>query len=81
MTRDPYCVPVGTPLSEVAGQMAEHKYGSAIITNGIGQIVGIFTTTDAMRVLQKMLQSSPGDLVRWKSVRILGGPDPARWAD
>lgn len=50
MTRDPYHVPSKTPLSEVARTMAEHRYGVALVVDD-GEVKGIFTTTDGMRVL------------------------------
>ncbi len=55
MTSNPYCVRVGTALSEVAKTMAERKLGCAVIVNGLGSVVGIFTTTDAMSVLSNVL--------------------------
>jgi acetoin utilization protein AcuB len=60
MTRDPYIVREGTPLSEVAGVMAEKKYGCAIIVDAEKRAIGIFTTTDGMRVLKSLLER--GDL-------------------
>lgn len=56
MTPNPYCVKVGTPLSEVAHQMAKHKYGCTVVLNGT-TVVGIFTSTDGMRVLSELLSS------------------------
>jgi acetoin utilization protein AcuB len=50
MTPDPYVVPPDADLREVARTMASHKYGTAIVTRG-SKIVGIFTTTDALRAL------------------------------
>ena len=61
MTRNPYCVKVGTPLSEVAHHMAKNKYGCTVILNGT-MIVGIFTSTDGMRVLSEILTSEKGSL-------------------
>jgi acetoin utilization protein AcuB len=52
MTPDPYVVTPDTPLQEVAAEMAEHKYGTAIVARG-QRVVGIFTTTDALRALTK----------------------------
>ena len=45
-----YAVAPGTPIEEVAMAMAEHKYGAATVVNG-NHIVGVFTTTDALRAL------------------------------
>lgn len=50
MTRDPYVVAPDAPLSEVAATMAAHRYGTAIVARGT-KVVGIFTTTDALRAL------------------------------
>jgi acetoin utilization protein AcuB len=50
MTQDVYCVSPSASLLEVAGEMAEHKYGSAVIVDG-PRVVGVFTTTDALRAL------------------------------
>ncbi|WP_240360757.1 CBS domain-containing protein [Pyxidicoccus caerfyrddinensis] len=54
MSQDCYTVETGTPLAEVARELGRHKYGSAVITRGT-RMVGIFTTTDAMRALQTVL--------------------------
>ena len=48
MTVRTYCVSPETSLEEVAGQMAEHKYGCALVLEG-GAVVGMFTTVDALR--------------------------------
>jgi len=50
MTGDPYRVTPETPVDEVAGVMAEQRYGSAMIVQN-GHVVGIFTTVDACRCL------------------------------
>ena len=50
MTPDPYVVQPDAELREVAGTMAAHKYGTAIVARG-SKVVGIFTTTDALRAL------------------------------
>ena len=50
MTQEAYTVSKDTPLLEVLNQMLEHKYGSAIVVEGI-KIVGIFTTHDSLRLL------------------------------
>jgi len=50
MTIDVYTVPPTATLAKVAGAMAEHRYGSALIVDG-EKVVGIFTTVDAMRAL------------------------------
>lgn len=55
MTPNPYCVRVGTPLLEVTQEMAKHKYGCTIVLNQLGRVVGIFTTSDGMRVLSELI--------------------------
>ena len=62
MTRDPYCIKKGTSLSEVARVMSEKRIGSAIITDDSGSTLGIFTTTDGMRILSQILNK--GSLTR-----------------
>ncbi len=55
MTERPYIVTADTALDEVLEIMTEQKYGSCIIVGRDG-IEGIFTTTDACRVLAGLLQ-------------------------
>jgi acetoin utilization protein AcuB len=50
MTTDLYIVGPDKPLSEVAAEMVERKVGSALIVDD-KRVVGLFTTTDALRVL------------------------------
>jgi CBS domain-containing protein len=50
MVTDAYAVPPDAPLDEVAGHMATQKYGCAVVIER-GRVIGIFTTTDALRVL------------------------------
>ncbi len=54
MTADPYTTSPDAPLADVVFEMAEHKYGSAIIQDN-GKVVGIFTDNDALRVLGEVL--------------------------
>ena len=42
-----------TPVHEVAGQMLDRKMGSAVVVDG-GYVVGLFTSTDALRLLQTL---------------------------
>lgn len=55
---DPVTVDVDTSLFVVASIMAEKRVGSVLITDA-GKIAGIFTTTDACRVLAGLLQPEP----------------------
>lgn len=51
----PYIVAPETPLSQVASTMADKHYGSAMVVSN-GKLVGIFTATDACRVLADTLK-------------------------
>lgn len=53
MTPRPYTVSPETPLEEVSAAMAEHKYGAVVVVED-GEPKGIFTTTDAVRLLAQM---------------------------
>jgi acetoin utilization protein AcuB len=50
MSVEVYAVSPETPLLDVAAEMADHKYGCAIVTQG-AHVVGIFTVVDALRAL------------------------------
>jgi acetoin utilization protein AcuB len=55
MTPEPYVIAPDAALDHVVAQMAEHKYGCAVVQQGNGKVVGIFTATDALRVLSEEL--------------------------
>jgi len=74
MTPEPYCVPEGTELSRVARTMASRKFGSAVVTSRSGEVIGIFTTVDALEALARVLEEArqaPGR-APWKIEDILG---------
>lgn len=50
-----YMVEESTPLVEVVGHMAKTQIGSTIITRN-GELAGIFTVTDACRLLSDCLR-------------------------
>ena len=56
MTPDPYSVAPRAALDEVGLEMAEHKYGCAIVRQDNGKVVGIFTAIDALRYLAQLTQ-------------------------
>ena len=56
MTPVVYTVAPDAPLDEVSNEMAEHKYGSAIVVDH-GKVVGVFTTIDGMRALAELLET------------------------
>src|SRR5687767_8302933 len=49
-TPDPYFTKPDAKLDEVASEMAEHKFGCAIVVDN-NKLVGIFTEVDALRAL------------------------------
>ena len=57
MSTDVYSVAPGMPLEDVVGEMAAHKYGSAIVMRD-HEVVGIFTTVDACRALASLLHDA-----------------------
>jgi acetoin utilization protein AcuB len=56
MTPMPYTVARNTPLAAVAREMAERRYGSAVVMEA-DHVMGVFTTTDALRALADALGS------------------------
>lgn len=54
MARSPWTVAPSTPVEVAARHMAEHKLGSSVVLEN-EQVVGIFTSTDGLRALAKVL--------------------------
>jgi acetoin utilization protein AcuB len=52
--QEPFVVETTAPLAWVAREMAERRLGSVLVVYQ-GRLAGIFTTTDACRVLAEML--------------------------
>lgn len=55
-TEDPHLTTPSAPLDEVVTYMAEHKIGSTLVVDH-HKLVGIFTSTDAMRVLGEIFHT------------------------
>jgi acetoin utilization protein AcuB len=53
MSREPFSVSPDTPLREAARVMAHRRYGCSVVVAG-GRVVGILTTTDALRALASL---------------------------
>ena len=53
MTPEPYVCAPTTKLSVVAHEMEAHRYGCAIVVEG-DEVLGVFTTTDALRALREL---------------------------
>ncbi|OIQ20488.1 MAG: hypothetical protein BM556_00670 [Bacteriovorax sp. MedPE-SWde] len=51
MTEAPVIVDTTTPLTDVADLMIGKKVNSVLINNSEGKVVGIFTSTDALKLL------------------------------
>lgn len=58
MTPDPYTVSPDAALDEVVREMASKKYGSAIVAQDNGKVVGIFTEIDVMTTLDEVLRGN-----------------------
>ena len=54
MTPEPYTVQSTAKIADVVEEMATHKYGAALVLEGAA-LVGIFTTTDALRLAHDLL--------------------------
>lgn len=56
MSQDPFAVSPDSPLDEVVAEMAEKKYGSAVVVQN-NKVVGVFTTTDVCVALAELLNT------------------------
>ena len=55
---NPWTVQDGAQISDVVREMTEHKYGSALVVDAKGNLVGIFTTHDALQALSELLEAA-----------------------
>jgi acetoin utilization protein AcuB len=55
MSPDVYTVTPSAKVADVVSEMAKHKYGCAVVVES-AKVVGVFTTTDAMRLLAMLLE-------------------------
>lgn len=53
MSQAPYTTSPDTGVDQVAAEMAEHKYGAALVVDN-GKVVGVFTTVDVCRTLAEV---------------------------
>lgn len=56
MTSSPYTTSPDTGVDRVAAEMAEHKYGAAVVVQN-NKVVGVFTTVDACRTLAEIFDT------------------------
>jgi len=54
MSPETYSVAPDADIADVVAHMAAHRLGSAVVMHGV-KVVGIFTATDAMRMLARAL--------------------------
>jgi acetoin utilization protein AcuB len=55
MSQMPFSVSPEAPLDEVCAEMAEHKYGCAVVVQN-NKVVGVLTTVDVCRALTDLLR-------------------------
>ncbi len=53
MSADAYAVQPETPIGTVTKHMSRKRYGCAVVIEG-GRVAGIFTATDALRLVSKL---------------------------
>jgi acetoin utilization protein AcuB len=58
MSPDPYVVHKDRPLQDVISEMTSYKYGSTVVIDDLGNACGIFTTVDALIVLQNYVRKN-----------------------
>lgn len=58
MSPDPFAVSPDAPLHEVALEMAHRRIGSAVVVEH-GDVVGLFTTVDALEALGALARARP----------------------
>jgi len=56
MVADVFTVGADQPADEVVETMANRKLGSALVVDRRGEVIGIFTTVDAMQVFADLLR-------------------------
>lgn len=60
MSQDVYCASPESSVREVVLEMIEHRYGCAVVVEGT-KVIGIFTTTDALKLLASVLGDPAND--------------------
>jgi CBS domain-containing protein len=61
MTSDPQTARRSTPVLDVVRTMMDQKIGSVLVVDDNRDILGLFTTADALRVLEDLLDGDSGD--------------------
>jgi acetoin utilization protein AcuB len=60
MRPHPYICAPTTPISAVAHEMEAHRYGCTVVVDN-DEVVGMFTTTDALRALRQLASGKPAE--------------------
>ncbi len=63
MAEHPLTVNASLPLDEVAYAMSERRVGSAIVNDENGELLGIFTATDALNALIEIVREKRAEAV------------------
>ena len=61
MKRDVFVAAKSAALDQVVRTMLERKVGSTIVVNSENEVIGIFTVTDAMRLLADLLEEDSSE--------------------
>ncbi len=61
MTDNPYTVSPNCPLQQVVLEMAQNRFGCALVENEQGRVVGIFTSLDALALMAEWLRKKALD--------------------
>lgn len=59
MAKNPHVVHEGTSLRQVIREMREKKYGCVVVVDEADWITGIFTTIDALALLEELMDEEP----------------------
>lgn len=62
MVKNLFVVTRSTPIADIAREMADGKIGSALVVDEENRIEGIFTSTDALRLLCELLEDQSFDM-------------------
>ena len=56
MTKDPYLVSYDSVFKNVISTMCDKKYGSALVCDSSGKLIGIFTLIDVLKAFLKVFK-------------------------
>ena len=68
MSRSPFIVNQHAPLVGAISTMAKEKYGSVLVVDGQDHLVGIFTTIDALKLLESLLTEDDKSVLSFKNI-------------